>query len=271
MSNSAEQWSLQVALQSREHSIGARIRCSCLLISLIMASFGSVPSCSQETRPQKGDLSSEPALQRGIAQAQQGDFKKAEEAFEQAVALHPRDARALTALGQVQEQLGKFPESIETFRKVIELDPRSAEAHENLSIALGDRADLAAALKESSIATRLAPSSADAHSLRGRLLSDLGLHEEARGEFRKTLEIDPDNAQALYYWAALEGDEGNSEIQGNLLKRYVRLLPDQAAAFDQLGHVLEEEHQESEAIVAWRRAIVLNPQYSEQSIPSHAF
>ena len=81
--------------------------------------------------------------------------------------------------------------------------------------------------------------------------------------FAKTLEIAPDNAQALYYWAALEGDEGNRVMQGNLLKRYIRLRPDQAAAFDQLGHALEEEHQESEAVVAWRRAIALNPQYSE--------
>jgi tetratricopeptide (TPR) repeat protein len=234
----------------------------CLLAGLILAlSLGSV-SRSQETRQQKDDLSSSPELQRGIALAQKGEFKRAEEAFEQAVALHPSDARALTALGQVEEQLGKLPESIETFRKVIALDPRSADAHENLGIALGDRSDLADALKESSIATQLAPRSASAHFLRGRLLSDLGKHEEAKGEFRKTLDIAPEYAQALYYWAALEGDEGNTEMQGNLLKRYVRLRPDQATALDQLGHVLEEEHRDSEAVSAWRRAIALNPQDS---------
>ena len=263
MSISVEEWSLQVALQSRQHLIGPDIRLCCLLASLILALFGDSMSCSQERRAPKADLLSGPELLRGIALAQKGDFKKAEETFEQAVTLHPRDARALSALGQVQEQLGKLPESIETFRRVIELDPLSPEAHENLGIALADRADLAAALKESAIATRLAPSSANAHLLRGRLLSDLGLHEEARGEFRKTLQISSENTQALYYWAALEGDEDNTIIQANLLKRYVRLRPDQATAFDQLGHALEEEHQESEAIGAWRRAVVLNPQYSE--------
>jgi len=252
-----------VALQSRGNSIGPFVRLCCLLTGLILALYGTPPSFSQEKRAQNADLSSAPELERGIALAQKGDFKKAEEAFEQAVTLHPHDPRALTALGQVQEQLGKLSESIETFRKVIELDPRSPEAHENLGIALGDRTDLVAALKESSIATRLAPSSANAHFLRGRLLSDLGFHEEARGEFRTTLKIDPDNAQALYYWAALEGDEGNTMIKANLLNRYVRLRPDQATAFNQLGHVLEEEHRESEAIGAWRRAVVLNPQYSE--------
>jgi tetratricopeptide (TPR) repeat protein len=252
-----------VALQTREHSIGPCIRISCLLTSLILISLGSSLSCSQEKRTQKADLSSGPELERGIALAQKGDLKKAEEAFGQAVILHPRDPRALTALGQVQEQLGELPESIETFRKVIAFDPLSPEALENLGIALGDRADLAAALKESSIATRLAPSSSIAHFLRGRLLSDLGSLKEARDEFRKALQISPENAQALYYWATLEGDEGNIIRQASLLKRYVRLRPDQATAFDQLGHVLEEEHKESEAIGAWRRAIVLNPQYSE--------
>lgn len=234
----------------------------CLLVGLILALSAGSLSRSQETRRQKDDLSSSPELQRGIALAQKGEFKKAEEAFKQAVALHPRDARALTALGQAQEQLGKLPESIETFRKVIELDPQSADAHENLGIALGDRSDLADALKESSIATQLAPKSASAHFLRGRLLSDLGKHEEAKGEFRKTLDIAPEYAEALFYWAALEGDEGNTEMQGNLLKRYVRLRPSQATAFDQLGHVLEQEHRYSEAVAAWRRAIGLNPQDS---------
>src|SRR5580692_7277953 len=177
MSNSVEERSLQVALQSREHSIGHCIRVCLVLTSLILISFCSPLSCSQETHPQNADPSSDPELQRGIALAQKGDLKQAEEAFEQAVTLHPRDARALTALGQVQEQLGESPESIEIFRKVIELDPRSADAHENLGIALGDRSDLAAALKESSIAIRLAPGSASAHFLRGRLLGDLGKHE----------------------------------------------------------------------------------------------
>jgi tetratricopeptide (TPR) repeat protein len=260
---SCEEWGLRVALPGRGQPIGPCIGLYCLLASLILAIFSGSLSRSQETRQQKDELSASPELQRGIALAQKGDFKKAEEAFEQAVTLHPRDARTLTALGQVQEQLGKLPESIETFRKVIELDPRSADAHENLGIALGDRSDLAAALKESSVAIQLAPGSASAHFLRGRLLGDLGKHEEARAEFRKALDIAPDYAQALYYWAALEGDERNIVMQGDLLKRYLRLRPNQAAVFDQLGHVLEEEHRESEAVVAWRRAIALNPQYSE--------
>ena len=169
-----------MVLQSRGQSIGVYAGRYCLLAGVILALFSCALSRSQETRQQKHDLSSDPELQSGIALAQKGDFKRAEEAFEQAVALHPSDARALTALGEVQEQLGKLPESIETFRKVIELDPRSADAHENLGIALGDRSDLADALKESSIATQLAPRSASAHFLRGRLLSDLGNHEDAR-------------------------------------------------------------------------------------------
>jgi tetratricopeptide (TPR) repeat protein len=252
-----------VALHCQGKSIGACIGPYCLLASLILVLFSGPLSRSQETSQQSADLSPDPELQSGIALAQKGDFKKAEAAFEHALTHHPSDARALTALGQVQEQLGKLPESIQAFRKVIEIDPLSAEAHENLGIALGDQADLAAALKESSIAIRLAPRSENAHFLRGRLLIDLGKHEEARGEFRKALEIAPKYAEALYYWATLEGDEGNRVMQENLLKRYLRLRPDQATAFDQLGQVLEEGQRESEAVVAWRRAIALNPEYSE--------
>ena len=252
-----------MAPHSRGQSIGACIRVCYLLPGLILAFFCGPLSHPQEARQQKADLSSDPELQKGIALARKGDFKSAEEAFEKTVTLHPLDARVLTALGQVQEQLGRLPESVETFRKVVELDPLSAEAHENLGIALGDQADLSAALKESSIAVRLAPRSASVHFLRGRLLLDLGKHEEARDDFREALKIAPKYAEALYCWATLEGDEGDRVMQEKLLKRYLGLRPDQAAAFDQLGHALEEEHQESKAVVAWRRAIALNPEYSE--------
>jgi tetratricopeptide (TPR) repeat protein len=252
-----------VGLDSRRHSLDGSIRLYCLLANLILALSVGSQTRSRQAHPQNAVQSSSPELQQGIALAQRGDFKKAEEAFEQAVALHPQDPRALTALGQVQDQLGELPESVETFHKVIELDPRSAEAHENLGIALGDQNNLAEALKESSIATQLVPRSASAHFLRGRLLNDLGKHEEARAEFRKALNIAPEYAEALYFWAALEGDEDNTKIQVDLLKRYVKLRPDQAAAFNQLGHVLEKEHLESDAAAAWGRAIALNPQYSD--------
>jgi tetratricopeptide (TPR) repeat protein len=200
-------------------------------------------------------------LETGISLAQKGDFKGAEQAFEHAVANHPRDARALTALGQMQDQLGQLPGSIDSFRKVIALDPLSADAHVNLGIALGDEADLANALEESQTAIHLAPNSAGAHFLCGRLLGDLGRRAEAREEFRRVLDIAPTYAEALKYWAALESDEGNKARQARLLKRYVSLRPDEATAWVKLGNLLDEEHQQAEAIAAWRRAVALNPRY----------
>lgn len=125
-----------MALHSRGRSICAFIRLCCPLLGLILVLFSGPLSRPQEMRHQKADLSSDPELQKGIALARKGDFESAEEAFKQAVTLHPRDALVLTAFGQVQEQLGRLAESVETFRKVIEIDPLSSEAHENLGIAL---------------------------------------------------------------------------------------------------------------------------------------
>ncbi len=231
-------------------------------LGLILALSPWPRSHAQDRQSSSADGLSTRGLETGIALAQKGDLRGAEGAFERAVRLHPNDARALTALGQVQEQLGKSSESIETFRKVVGLDPNSADAHVNLGIALGDHSELVAALDESVKAIHLAPNSADAHFLRGRFLSDLGRPEAARDEFRKVLEIAPRFAEALYYWAALEGDEGDKIEQGNLLRRYLKLRPDQATAWFQLGQILQEEHRDSEAITAWRRSIALNPNYS---------
>ena len=217
---------------------------------------------AQDRLSARTDRPSSRELETGIALAQKGDLAGAEESFERAVVLHPGDAQALTALGQVQEQQGKLSESIQTFRGVIGLDPLSADAHVNLGIALGDHSELAAALQESVTAIHLAPNSADANFLRGRLLSDLGKPEDARNEYRKVLEIAPRFAEALYYWAALEGDAGNKVDQGNLLRRYLNLRPENPTAWLQLGQILQEEHRDSEAIAAWKHATALNPNYS---------
>lgn len=223
-------------------------------------------SCSMshaQDRPSStSDRSSNRELETGIARAQKGDLRGAEEAFERAVMLQPRNARALTALGQVQEQEGKLPDSIAIFHKVIGLDPASADAHVNLGIALGDHSEFAAALEESEIAIHLTPNSSEAHFLRGRLLSDLGELEDARSEFRRVLEIAPRFAEALYYWAALEGDSGNQVDQGNLLRRYLNLRPENATAWFLLGQILKEQHRDSEAIAACKHAIALRPNYS---------
>src|SRR5271169_4914697 len=94
---SGEERGLQVAFESREQSIGTFIRSYCLLAVLILAllSVGSL-SPSQQAHPQEVVQSSSPELLLGIALARKGDFKKAEAAFEQAVALHPQDPRTLT-------------------------------------------------------------------------------------------------------------------------------------------------------------------------------
>jgi len=253
--------SFQVELDRRGQANDVWGSLCCLLLGLILASFSGSTSHCQGVRQQEADRTSDPTLDAGIALARKGKFEAAEVAFMQAVALHPNDPRALTALGQVQDQLGKVPDSIETFRKVIALDPQSADAHVNLGIALGDHDELADALQESLVAVRLAPDSASAHFLCGRLLSDLGKRDEARTEFRKVLTIAPAYAEALNYWAELEGDEGSKVVQERLLERYLKLRPGNATAWVQLGNLLDQEHRQSGAIAAWRRALTLNPNY----------
>jgi tetratricopeptide (TPR) repeat protein len=252
----------QVSKVGRMHSKTAMTGNCDIWLGIIVALCFCSLSHAQEKPSSRTDRPSNRELETGIALAQKGDLAGAEESFERAVMLHPRDAQALTALGQVQEQQGKSSDSIATFHKVIGLDPGSADAHVNLGIALGDHSELAAALEESATAVHLAPNSAEGHFLRGRLLNDIGKSGEAVDEFRKVLEITPRFAEALYYWAALEGDAGNEVDQANLLRRYLNLRPENATAWFQLGQILQEERRDSEAIAAWKRATALNPNYS---------
>ena len=63
------------------------------------------------------------------------EYPEARRQLSAAIALEPKNIKALTALGMIQEQTGDEL-AIESFRKVVELDPNVPESHLNLGIAL---------------------------------------------------------------------------------------------------------------------------------------
>lgn len=72
----------------------------------------------------------------GVAQAQRGELEPAAKAFEAALAIDPKHARALDQLGIVRARQKRFDEAIELFRRSLAIDPGSQDAQWNLKKAL---------------------------------------------------------------------------------------------------------------------------------------
>ncbi|NNF05285.1 MAG: tetratricopeptide repeat protein [Candidatus Eisenbacteria bacterium] len=68
----------------------------------------------------------------GAALAQQGDVKKAEEAFLRAAEQNPQNAEALNNLGRMQAEQGKITEALQNYREALRANPLQAETYFNL-------------------------------------------------------------------------------------------------------------------------------------------
>ena len=93
----------------------------------------------------------------------------------------------------------------------------------------------------------------------GVLAEQKGNTEAACWNYRKVLESDKDNRQALVRLGLIEAERGNDEDAERYLHRAFRLDPDDVDALLHLGFTLVREKKADLAISMLTRAVALNP------------
>lgn len=132
----------------------------------------------------------------GLATAQwrRGELVKAADSLRQAIRLKPEFAGAHNDLGNVLYALRQIDEAVEHWRRAVELNPDDVAGRTNLGIGLTERGDLAAASATFEKALQLQPDLATVYANLVPLRNLQGRPEEALECARKTLELDPHNA-----------------------------------------------------------------------------
>jgi tetratricopeptide (TPR) repeat protein len=202
-------------------------------------------------------------LNLGLILAQQDRKSEAEKELDEAVALAPQDPATLSTAGKAKVQMGDVSEGIALLQKVVDLAPDLAAAHLDLALALADSDDLSAALVESNEAVRLAPQSGVAHFYRGRVLYDLGRTSQTQPEFETACRLAPQLPEPRYFLALIDKQAGKYELAADLLEETVKLQPGNLMAWYRLGQSLEQESETAKALVAWRKAIAIDPKFSQ--------
>ncbi len=195
-------------------------------------------------------------LHEGIALATEQRYAEAIAPLQTAARLRPQDATAWKALGMAAGKAGNHSLAVAAMQKLTALQPDSADAHLNLGIALADAGDLNDALTQMTLATRLAPASGLAHYNRARVLYAMERKDEARQEADLAARYTPGNSDALYLLAVLEHDAAQSTA---LLKRVVRLRPNDADARALLASRLFQQGDTAGAGREWQQALRLHP------------
>lgn len=161
--------------------------------------------------------------------------------------------------------------AVEAYRKAIDIDAEYAEAYAGLAKALellatNNFADLDQVVDKAEEAARksieLAPTLADGHMVLSVLASGYRLDPAVcMKEIDKAIALDPGNVPVLIEYARLHAVAGNSETAINAARTAQELDPVSTAAAQQLGNVLYFAREFDEAIVAFKRALSLNPHY----------
>src|SRR5262249_20656853 len=100
---------------------------------------------------------------------------------------NPRDADVLASLGYFYYARGQWTEAEENLRHALTINPKHQRAWVNLGLTMGEQGHYAQSLE----AFRKAVSEAEAHSNLAFVLTTQGKRQEAKEEYRRALELEP--------------------------------------------------------------------------------
>ncbi len=180
----------------------------------------------------------------------------------EAVRVNPNYGEARLLLGMALDEEGRSSEAIEQLTEAVRLNPSSAEAHNALGEAFNNVNELAPARTEFERAVQLDPNLAQAHVNLGMVLAQTSELASAAAHLDRALTMlgrQPEAALAHYLRAKVHTDLGEVEQASADLKEAVRLKPDFAEAWSDLGQARRTLQDDAGALAAFKRAVALSP------------
>jgi serine/threonine-protein kinase len=163
-------------------------------------------------------------------------------------------------LGGIHHSTGKYELSLQEYQRALQLDLRNADAQIGLAISYdsaGRTADAEAAYRK---AITLSPTWWDGYNYLGNFLEDHQRHDEAAIQFKRAIELTPDNASLYLNLAAVYLDKADPkyfpEAEKTLLKS-ISLKPSYGA-YANLGYLYIQEQKYKEAADIVEKALQLN-------------
>ena len=238
-------------------------------------------------------------LREGNKFRDEGEHKKAEKFFSEAIELNPENAlawhnRAWTYIeqkkyhqaitdfnkaselspnselpyfgrGWVYNQLKEYQAAIKEYSKAIELNPKYAIAWNNRGAAKSWLNQMKEALVDYNKAIELNPRYAKAYENRGKAFDSLGDREKSLADFRRSERIIRSNRGAdniIEEALALYG-RGEYNVALERLNRAAELYPDNQFVFVNRGNIYKDGFKDYEAAIAdYNKTIELNDKFS---------
>jgi tetratricopeptide (TPR) repeat protein len=186
------------------------------------------------------------------------EFPKAEAEAEAAVKKYPDDRVVRSVHASLLAELGKTDQALAETRKLMD-GKNDREVYINLAQIYDKAKNFAEMGKMLDAAEKLSQSNDDKESvmfMRGAMYERMKNYPAAEAEFRKVLEVNPDNASALNYLGYMLADRNTrlDEAQG-FISKALEKEPNNGAYLDSLGWVLYRQNKLTEAEEKLRQAL----------------
>ncbi|UZR98759.1 tetratricopeptide repeat protein [Chondrinema litorale] len=185
--------------------------------------------------------------------------EKAIELYKQSIEADPTFLDAYNGLGNILLNAGKREEAIKQYEKCIELNPEYKWAYFNLGLSYSI-IDIDKSVEYYNKAIEIDPVYVDAYLALGNIYLGKGLIEEAKANYEKCLEIDP-NLSIAYFNLGLLLNKAEPENAKTNYEKAIALDPNRVDSYLGLGNIYFDKNDFSKAREQYLKCIELDANY----------
>ena len=195
-----------------------------------------------------------------------GRFEDAVVNYRLCIESHPQTEEYWNNLGKALLNIGRYQEAIEAFDVVIK-NRRWPDAFFHRGLAHSSLGQLNDALNDFTEAVSINPKYREASNEKAHVLEALGRKDEALNEYKKVIALffaeyqAPEADDYSYETSVLLDNNDLVEELIRQLRKHIQKFPGYADGYYKLGQALEAKGLKNEAMMAFRKALEINPNY----------
>lgn len=187
------------------------------------------------------------------------DYTEARGHFTAAKAIKGDDARPYLYLGTLDFREESFRAAIDNLEVAARLDPASEPAHELLSLALLEYGSAERAATELVKTVEINPDNANANLELGKLYEQEGRHETARVHLERALATNPNLDMATYVLERVYYNLGLYDMAEETCRRFLEHYPKDLQSLETLGNIYRSQGRTDEMIDVYTRLTEIRP------------